>query len=409
MKSQTKKLGQRLIEHGWVSGEQLLRAIQSQRAVGGRLGTCLLEMDAISEEHLLDILSEQLGVPAVRIEKLKTIDSNILDLVPSKVALRCEAVPFGADEEFVDIATLHVHNLSYLDELKFCTNLKIRPHIVNEARLFEALEKYYGFECPRRYGHLLDRLNRARYLWGNGSGEPTSTLDAAAELATPSSSVEWRDPDEAFDELEVVRPPSAYSVHGMSPTAAARALAEQRLNEAKKAAKATVGGGSNGRLTLDELDRQLALHNDLREIGTLLLAYLAERFTRAALFRVRPQQVLGWMARGDGIDQKLFRAVWIDFQQPSIFLNLRQGARFHLGPLLPMPAHLQLVRCWGGEWPAASMAVPVSVQGRMTAVLYGDRGPVDLTDFHLDEFTALASKAAEAFELCILRKKLQHG
>ena len=39
----TKKLGQMLVERGWITGEQLIRAIQSQRVVGGRIGTCLLE------------------------------------------------------------------------------------------------------------------------------------------------------------------------------------------------------------------------------------------------------------------------------------------------------------------------------------------------------------------------------
>jgi len=112
-------------------------------------------------------------------------------------------------------------------------------------------------------------------------------------------------------------------------------------------------------------------------------------------------------ARGASVDLKLFRAVLIDLAQPSIFLNLRQGARFHVGPMAPMPSHRQLVRCWGGEWPFASLFVPIRLQNRMVAVLYGDRGAAGVSDVSIEELAALAQKGAEAFELCILRKKLQ--
>ena len=160
-----KKLGQLLVERGAITGEQLIRAIQSQRALGGRIGTCLLEMDVVTEDHLLEALSQQLSVPAAHIETLRAIDDTILEMVPAKVAVRCLAVPFAASDTEIQIATLNVHNLSVLDELAFCCNRRVRPHIANEVRIFEALEKYYGYECPARFGHLLDRLNRSRYMW----------------------------------------------------------------------------------------------------------------------------------------------------------------------------------------------------------------------------------------------------
>ena len=39
-----KKLGEHLVERGWVRRTDLLRALNHQQQVGGRLGTCLLEM-----------------------------------------------------------------------------------------------------------------------------------------------------------------------------------------------------------------------------------------------------------------------------------------------------------------------------------------------------------------------------
>ena len=40
------KLGQLLVARGWITVQQLTRALQNQSVVGGRLGSCLLEIDA---------------------------------------------------------------------------------------------------------------------------------------------------------------------------------------------------------------------------------------------------------------------------------------------------------------------------------------------------------------------------
>ena len=40
------KLGQLLVARSWITVQQLTRALKNQNVAGGRLGTCLLEMDA---------------------------------------------------------------------------------------------------------------------------------------------------------------------------------------------------------------------------------------------------------------------------------------------------------------------------------------------------------------------------
>ncbi|MCP4656874.1 MAG: hypothetical protein GY856_15800 [bacterium] len=406
-----KKLGQILVERGWVTGEQLIRAIQSQRIVGGRIGTCLLEMDVVTEERLLEALADQLDVPAVRIEQLRAITYEVLDLVPPKVALRCQAIPFAATEQEVDIATLNVHNLSFLDELAFCTNRKVKAHIANEVRIFEALEKYYNIDCPRRYGHLLDRLNRARYMWDESA---KSLLGSGG-----GDEVIWAEPEEVFsDSTEIIHSAASHSTltadrpggAAPKPPPAAPAVVGARPKPAvigarrKPAAAATAAAPP---LDLKAVDRLLQNQTDYQSVGKILLSHLAQTFKRCALFKVQQNCVVGWLAHGEKFDGKLFRAVLISFDQPSIFLNLRRGADFHLGPLPPMPAHLQLARCWGGDWPKACLMVPVTLRDRMVIVIYGDQGDADLAEFKIDHFKSLAEKASRALELCILRKKLQ--
>ena len=426
----TKKLGQLLVERGCITGEQLIRAIQSQRVVGGRIGTCLLEMDVLTEDKLLEALSQQLSVPAAHVDELRTISEHVLKLIPSKVASKWQAVPFFVDETDVRVATLNVKNLACLDEIEFCTNRRVRPHIANEVRIFEALEKYYRIECPRRYGHLLDRLNRSRYMWDesakvligaseaewNGGRHDMASADAGSADAGRAGNGARRD--------KVMRPPASRSTRSLgetppSPSSAAARPAKDPLSPITWPATLESGavedspvatrGGSPAvpeTLTLMDVENLLAGQADQKSIGQILLRFLGQSFSRCAIFAIRNGAVRGWLHRGESFDGPLFHSLEIRLDRPSAFLGLAKGADFFFGPLAAMPSHRMLARCWGGELPEQCLMLPVRLRGRLISVIYGDCGPSGLQGIDLELLKELAEKAAIAFELCILRRKL---
>jgi len=159
------KLGQLLVARGWITVQQLTRALKNQNVAGGRLGTCLLEMDAISEELLLKGLAEQHGVPSAGVDDLRGVPDEVIGLIPEKLARRCRAVPFYVEGGRLDLALMDPRNLSAQDEIAFASGKRVKVFVAEEVRILEALDKYYGEECPSRFGLVLDRLNRARFLW----------------------------------------------------------------------------------------------------------------------------------------------------------------------------------------------------------------------------------------------------
>ncbi|HEY2293207.1 MAG TPA: hypothetical protein VGM86_21100 [Thermoanaerobaculia bacterium] len=177
------KLGQLLVARGWITVQQLTRALKNQNVAGGRLGTCLLEMDALGEELLLKGLSEQLGVPAADADELRGVPDEVLALVPEKLARRLHAVPFRVEGGRLDLALMDPRNLSAQDEIAFASGKRVKVFVAEEIRVLEALERYYHEECPSRFGLVLDRLNRARFLW-----------DKPAEKAPPHSGEELLTP-----------------------------------------------------------------------------------------------------------------------------------------------------------------------------------------------------------------------
>ncbi|MDX4055133.1 type II secretion system protein, partial [Pseudomonas aeruginosa] len=70
-------LGQRLLERGLVSGQELERALDLQRRLGGRLGGILVRSGAISENTLMQVLAEQLRLPLVGDDLRKPSEESI--------------------------------------------------------------------------------------------------------------------------------------------------------------------------------------------------------------------------------------------------------------------------------------------------------------------------------------------
>jgi hypothetical protein len=438
------KLGQLLVARGWITVQQLTRALKNQNVAGGRLGTCLLEMDALSEELLLKGLSEQLGVPAADADELRGVPEEVLALVPEKLARRCRAVPFHVEGGRLDLALMDPRNLSAQDEIAFASGKRVKVFVAGEIRILEALERYYHEECPSRFGVVLDRLNRARFLWEKPAekaaphaGEelltpldspfaPPPKLNLAPDLPPPPAPRPVPPVDPELFSAAVLFPPKPAPAAAPPPPEAPAVAAEAPPEPAPPPVplrsqsvsltpeeRADLGAFSwiepaadrslPAPTTLDEAEEELARASDLEEVARLLLGFLGRDHRRAALFQVGRDRITGWRVHGTGIDREAFAAFSIGFDQPSLFLNLRHNSGIYFGPLPPMPAHRQLARTWGGDLPRDCVMLPVRIKDRLVLVIYADgatRGTIELP-----QMQRLMVAATGAVERCILQKK----
>lgn len=439
------KLGQLLVARGWITVQQLTRALKTQNVGGGRIGTCLLEMDAISEELLLKGLAEQLGVSAAVVDDLRNIPEEVLALIPDKLARRCRALPFRLEGGRLDVAMMDPRNLSAQDEIAFASGKRVKVYVAHELRLMEALERYYNEEMPSRYGLILDRLNRARFLWEKPKEKDETAEHAVHDPLHPFATPPKLKPPPHLPDLPLpaprpvaapapavaaapaVRPviPAPAPVPAPAPAVAVAANAapavqpvpkprptsvsltpEERAelgafgwSEPAAAADRSVPAPAN----LGDAETALGAAKDLEEVGQILLGFLGRNHRRAALFQAARDRIVGWKIHGANVDAAAFSQFSVGFDQPSLFLNLRQGSGLYLGPLPPMPAHRQLARAWGGDLPRDCVMLPVRIKDRLVMVIYADgvtKGPVELPAMQ-----RLAAATTAAVERCILQKK----
>lgn len=440
------KLGQLLVARGWITVQQLNRALQNQGVVGGRVGTCLLEMEAISEENLLKGLSEHMGVPAVSLDDLRGIPDEVLGLIPDRIARRCRAVPFRVVGSRLDVAMVDPRNLAALDEIAFASSKRINVHVAHELRILEALERCYREEMPSRLSLLVERMNRARYFWerdkpaepelpaGLGDVElpplghafevgppkrarvPAPQPPAPVRPAAPPPPV-LRAPAPAPAPAEPpARPaPPRPSIQTVTMTAEERAALgrPQPAQPAVPASEATrpMARPSPPSLpspgSVEEVEAALAKTFDREEVARIVLGFVARSYARAALFQVAKERVSAWMGQGE-MDIPIFQKFSVGFDQPSLFLNLRQGSSLYIGPLPPMPAHRELARAWGGDLPKDCILLPVRIKDRPVAILYADGGLKSgkgIGGIDLPQLQGVAAAAGAALERCILHRK----
>lgn len=460
------KLGQLLVARGWITVQQLTRALKNQSAVGGRLGTCLLEMEALSEDLLLKGLAEQFGIRGATAENLRGIPDEVRSLLSPKLAVRCRAVPFQILGGSLEVAMADPRNLACQDEIAFATGKRVKVYVALEARILESLDQYYGEDCPSRYANLIDRLNRSRYLWQREGATPApSHPEPAAEALPPISptsslgrpSISQRSPiptsatmtpsfaplgpDNLAPQIRFELPPLPEPALPPTPPATAATprppappppppvrsialTAEEKLTlhepaEPETPAPAPVPvkaeppppAPAPPLPTFEAVQAAFATTVDRDEIGRLLLAFLQRRYRRVALFQIHRQEAAGWMAAGEGVEAGSFSRFTINFDQPSVFLNLRQGNAVYFGPLPPMPVHRQLVQLWGGELPRDCAVLPVSLKGRLVTVIYaegaaeGGGSVPSQSALSLEDWRRLTEATAAAFERCILHRK----
>lgn len=441
------KLGELLLEREWIQRGDLLRALRQQQQVGGRLGTCLLEMGTISEEELVHVLGVQHGSDPVSIQEIRQIPEDVRALLSAKFAVRCKAVPVKASHSKVHIAMVDPRDLACQDELAFAVGRRLVVRAAPEVRILEALERYYDEPMPKRVAQLLDRLNRQRYLWqeqegGTGSGptRPAATrqsrdlFPSGPSLTPPSLPVPPGSHRSQAEPARLSPPPVAdlYPTPPEMPKTASLAaegpavewpppgadveepqgdtggekrtrLSAVSLSAGERAA--LYGGRAPAPASYEGAQARLGEAEDPDTVATLLVDFLRQEFDRVILVSVRRDQVAGWTGDGDGLDGAELAALSIPLAQPSIFLNLQQGSTFHLGPLPAMPAHRPLVALLGGEVPAECLVLPVRLGDRMVAAIYCDRNGDPLGGIDLESLRSLADAAARALERCILLKR----
>ena len=140
-----KKLGDLLIDAGFITEVQLNAGLGEQEQWGGKLGMVLVGKGFISAGDLLRVLAHQMGVDFVYIWQSR-IDLNAVKSIKPALAKKHNIFPYAVTDDTITIAMTDPRNLQLIDDIKFAVNKKLKPVLAELEEIKLAIRKYYDHE-----------------------------------------------------------------------------------------------------------------------------------------------------------------------------------------------------------------------------------------------------------------------
>ncbi|MBE3584726.1 MAG: type II secretion system ATPase GspE [Thermoanaerobacter sp.] len=136
-----KLLGERLVEEGLITQEQLGEALRVQARTGELLGQVLVKLGMVSPQDLNRVLAAD----GVIVDDRKVVDPQLLKIVPESLIRRYRLFPLRKSGRRLLVAMTEPLNVVAIDDLRLVTGLDIEPVVANEKEINALIERHLGF------------------------------------------------------------------------------------------------------------------------------------------------------------------------------------------------------------------------------------------------------------------------
>jgi len=136
------RIGDLLINLGLITPEQLQEALRKQKEEGGKLGTILVNMGSITETALINTLTIQMGVPKI-IPDFHLIDKKLLEGIGQEFLMKHRVLPAFKEENVLTVIMSNPLDEETVRLLGQTFKCKIEPAIATTKDIKKAIEEHY--------------------------------------------------------------------------------------------------------------------------------------------------------------------------------------------------------------------------------------------------------------------------
>lgn len=155
MQSTTKmRIGEMLIAQGYITEDQLNKALETQKTTGKRLGRTLVDLGFMPEERLIEILSRQFEVPYVKLDTFN-IDPDAYTYLPEDMCKQYKVVPLflqksedGPARTALTVAMTDPTNMRTISIIKFKVKMDVDVVMASDADVQKAIERVFAGHGP---------------------------------------------------------------------------------------------------------------------------------------------------------------------------------------------------------------------------------------------------------------------
>ena len=137
-----KKVGEILREKGWVTDEQVQKALAYGQSEKCKIGEALVNLEICTQEQVTRALAIHFQLPFANLGK-NIIAQDIIDAIPKEVALEHRIVPVARKGRTLIIAMADPLDFFTIDNLRFILSTEVDCALATPEAVDEALDDYY--------------------------------------------------------------------------------------------------------------------------------------------------------------------------------------------------------------------------------------------------------------------------
>lgn len=140
------RLGERLIEKGFINEDQLSVALHEKKLTGKMVGQVMVDLGFITEVQLSEVLAEAAGYEVFDV-KNTIVDGEALKLLSKEQAAKMQVLPISLMDNELMLAMSDPHDVVVLDKLRSALpkGMTMRPLVTTPSVLAEAIDAAYGY------------------------------------------------------------------------------------------------------------------------------------------------------------------------------------------------------------------------------------------------------------------------
>jgi type IV pilus assembly protein PilB len=184
------KLGELLLKAQLINQQQLTKALEDQKAGGGKLGEVLQKLGYVTEDDVIECLSHQFGVPSINLRHFE-IDAAVAKIIPVDLARKYNVIPVNKTGATLTLAMIDPTNIFAMDEITFMTGYRVEPVVASEEAIREKIDRNFGSSRELELKKVMEDL--------------TTVDEAALELMDEEEQVDVEKLAEESQEAPVVR------------------------------------------------------------------------------------------------------------------------------------------------------------------------------------------------------------
>ncbi len=137
------RLGDILLAKGMITAAQIEEGLKLQEETGSKLGQIIVDRGWVTEQDILEALSEQLSIPYIKL-RAGLYDPEVVVLLDRSIASRLKVLPLFKIRDRIFLATADAQAVHSFKEIEERTKCRVKPVLSRREDILKIIEEAYS-------------------------------------------------------------------------------------------------------------------------------------------------------------------------------------------------------------------------------------------------------------------------